>query len=133
MTKRSQWVPEIAYEEAEDGLTSSIPFIAVPQDEEMPKILFIFESRDTGEIERTVNVNIVIRKAADGSMEVEKVERGEPPAHLAEIAYSDADQVKRLKEDFGLYVVGGGRVNVAGLTKANIGPACEGTLTPLPQ
>lgn len=47
----SSWVPEIAYEEAEGGVTSNIPFISVPKDEEMPKVLFIFESRDTGEIE----------------------------------------------------------------------------------
>lgn len=52
MSKKSkQWVPEIAYEEAEGGVTSSIPFITVPQGEDMPKVLFIFESRDTGEIE----------------------------------------------------------------------------------
>jgi hypothetical protein len=47
----SSWVPEIAYEEAEGGVTSSIPFITVPDDEEMPKVLFIFESRETGETE----------------------------------------------------------------------------------
>lgn len=52
MSKKSkQWVPEIAYEEAEGGVTSSIPFITVPTGEDMPKVLFIFESRDTGEIE----------------------------------------------------------------------------------
>lgn len=51
MAKSKQWVPEIAYEEAEGGITSNIPFISVPQDEEMPKVLFVFESRDTGEIE----------------------------------------------------------------------------------
>jgi hypothetical protein len=46
------WVPEIAYEEsAAGGITSNIPFITVPQGEEMPKVLFVFESRDTGEIE----------------------------------------------------------------------------------
>lgn len=45
------WIPEIVYEEAEDGLTSNIPFISVPAQEEMPKILFIFESRETGEYE----------------------------------------------------------------------------------
>tara|TARA_R110002074_G_scaffold72657_2_gene167267 strand:- start:869 stop:1213 length:345 start_codon:yes stop_codon:yes gene_type:complete len=46
------WVPEIFYEEADEaGLTSHIPFIAVPDEEEMPKILFIFESRETGEFE----------------------------------------------------------------------------------
>lgn len=46
-----KWVPEIEYEEAEGGITSNIPFISVPEEEEMPKVLFIFESRDTGEVE----------------------------------------------------------------------------------
>ena len=36
-----------------------------------------------------------------------------------------ADQVKRLKEEFAVYVVGGGRVNVAGITQANLGPTCR--------
>ncbi len=46
------WVPEIMYEgETEDALTSHIPFIPVPEGEEMPKVLFIFESRETGETE----------------------------------------------------------------------------------
>lgn len=48
---KKQWVPEIEYEEAEGGITSNIPFISVPENEEMPKVLFIFESRDTGEVE----------------------------------------------------------------------------------
>jgi len=39
------------YEEAEEGLTSNIPFIQVPAEEVMPGVLFIFESRDTGEFE----------------------------------------------------------------------------------
>ena len=48
----SNWVPEIFYEEADEtGLTSHIPFITPPDDEEMPKMLFIFESRETGEFE----------------------------------------------------------------------------------
>ncbi len=55
MSSRSQrsnrWVPEIMYEESEGGLTSNIPFIQVPEDEAMPGVLFIFESRDTGEFE----------------------------------------------------------------------------------
>jgi len=46
------WVPEIMYEDtAEEGLTSHIPFIPVPEDEEMPQLVYIFESRETGEIE----------------------------------------------------------------------------------
>ena len=46
-----QWVPEIAYEESEGGVSSKIPFITVPTGEEMPRMLFIFESRETGEFE----------------------------------------------------------------------------------
>jgi hypothetical protein len=45
------WHPEVCYEESEGGLTSKIPFIPVPIGENMPKLLFIFESRETGEFE----------------------------------------------------------------------------------
>ena len=47
----NNWVPEIMYEEGVDGLSSHIPFVQVPTEEDMPKILFIFESRDSGEFE----------------------------------------------------------------------------------
>jgi hypothetical protein len=39
------------YEEADDGMSSNIPFIMVPNGEVMPGMIFIFESRDTGEFE----------------------------------------------------------------------------------
>jgi len=45
------WIPEICYEEDAEGLSSHIPFIQVPVEEEMPKFLFIFESQETGEFE----------------------------------------------------------------------------------
>ena len=48
---KKTWVPEIFYEEGGDGMSGQIPFISVPQSEEMPKMLFIFESRETGEVE----------------------------------------------------------------------------------
>ncbi len=51
MSDTMRWIPEIVYEEADDGLTSNIPFISVPDGQSMPKILFIFESRETGEFE----------------------------------------------------------------------------------
>ena len=51
MNDSMRWIPEIVYEDADDGLTSNIPFISVPQGQDMPKILFIFESRETGEFE----------------------------------------------------------------------------------
>ena len=39
------------YEDDAEGQASKIPFIQVPAEEEMPKILFVFESRETGEFE----------------------------------------------------------------------------------
>ncbi len=50
-SRANKWIPEIFYEDDEDGLTSHIPFIQVPENEVMPGMLFIFESRDTGEFE----------------------------------------------------------------------------------
>jgi len=47
-----KWIPEIMYEESEEGGASShIPFIMVPVNESMPNLLYIFESRDTGQTE----------------------------------------------------------------------------------
>ena len=51
MSSGKNWVPEIMYEEAEEGLSSHIPFIPVPKNEEMPKLIYVFESRETGEFE----------------------------------------------------------------------------------
>lgn len=51
MKNNNNWIPEIMYEESDDGMTSNIPFIMVPQEEIMPKVVFIFESRETGEYE----------------------------------------------------------------------------------
>ncbi len=48
---QKNWIPEICYEEGQDGLSSHIPFIQVPESEAMPPLLFIFESRETGEYE----------------------------------------------------------------------------------
>jgi aromatic-amino-acid transaminase len=36
-----------------------------------------------------------------------------------------ADQVAQLKDQFGIYIVGSGRLNVAGMTKANMLPLCQ--------
>jgi hypothetical protein len=51
MKNSSKWIPEIMYEDDEGGMTSKIPFIMVPKEEKMPKLLFMFESRETGEFE----------------------------------------------------------------------------------
>ena len=47
----TDWYPEIMYEEQDDGISSKIPFVMVPNDKEMPSLLYIFESRETGEFE----------------------------------------------------------------------------------
>ena len=49
--KASSWIPEIMYEEDPNGTSHALPFVLVPDQEEMPKLLFIWEHRDTGEKE----------------------------------------------------------------------------------
>ena len=51
MSSDKRWIPEIMYEEVEDGLSSHIPFVPVPKGEQMPTLLYVFESRETGEFE----------------------------------------------------------------------------------
>ena len=46
-----QWYPEIMYEEQDDGISSKIPFVMVPENQQMPRLLYIFESSETGEFE----------------------------------------------------------------------------------
>jgi len=49
---KNNWIPEIMYEDSgEEGMTSNIPFVPVPSGEEMPRILYVFESRETGDLE----------------------------------------------------------------------------------
>ncbi len=49
--EKKNWIPEIMYEESSGEGSSNLPFIQVPQGEEMPKLLFMFESRQTDESE----------------------------------------------------------------------------------
>ena len=48
---KTPWIPEIMYEDSGEGISSHIPFIQVPLGEHMPNMLFMFESRETGEFE----------------------------------------------------------------------------------
>jgi len=47
----TKWIPEIMYEENDEGQSSAIPFIMVPVKQDMPKLLYIFESRSTENFE----------------------------------------------------------------------------------
>ena len=78
------WIPEIMYEDSPDaevaGLTSNIPFIPVPENENMPSILFIFESRETGEFEPGLEgeelpvINFELHQYADMAILKEKLD-----------------------------------------------------------
>jgi len=53
---KRKWVPEIVYEEYEEGgLTNGLPFITIPDDKEMPGILFFLGTNNTGEYEPDSN------------------------------------------------------------------------------
>ena len=54
--EKRMWVPEIVYEEYEgSSLTDGLPFITVPQDKEMPGVLFFLGTQETGEFEPDEN------------------------------------------------------------------------------
>ena len=48
---KRKWIPEIMYEDGEQGLTNNLPFVQVPLEKEMPGVLFMFGSKATGEFE----------------------------------------------------------------------------------
>ena len=48
--EKRQWVPEICYEEYETAdLTNGLPFIQIPENKEVPDVMFFFASKETGE------------------------------------------------------------------------------------
>ena len=50
--EKRRWVPEICYEDYENAeLTNGLPFIQIPEDKEMPNVLFFFGSKETGEFQ----------------------------------------------------------------------------------
>ena len=58
MSEKRKWVPEIMYEEyEEDSMSGGLPFIQVPEDKDMPDILFMFGSQETGEFEPDIDGN----------------------------------------------------------------------------
>jgi hypothetical protein len=39
---RTNWIPNIYYEEDVEGITKGFPFVEIPQDKDMPNCLFIY-------------------------------------------------------------------------------------------
>ncbi len=68
MKNKKKWIPEIYYEDygkGEESLTGGIPFINVPQENQMPKILFMYESRDLKGIEEEIEKEIILHSYAN--------------------------------------------------------------------
>tara|TARA_Y100000287_G_C14077424_1_gene283868 strand:+ start:222 stop:566 length:345 start_codon:yes stop_codon:yes gene_type:complete len=56
MSDNRKWVPEIVYEDYEEhNLSGGLPFIQVPPDKEMPDIIFILGSEETGDFEPDID------------------------------------------------------------------------------
>jgi hypothetical protein len=56
MSDKRKWVPEIMYEDYEEGsISGGLPFVQVPPDKEMPDTLFMFCSQETGEFEPDID------------------------------------------------------------------------------
>lgn len=49
MTDKRNWIPEIYYEEGSDGMAGQFPFVQIPNDKDMPSMLFILGSKETGD------------------------------------------------------------------------------------
>lgn len=63
-----KWIPEIYYEDygrGEESLTGGIPFINVPLENNMPKIIFIYESRDLKDKEEEIEKEIILHSYAN--------------------------------------------------------------------
>tara|TARA_B000000557_G_C20715277_1_gene417703 strand:- start:29 stop:382 length:354 start_codon:yes stop_codon:yes gene_type:complete len=61
----TNWKPEIYYEdysygEENSSITSGLPFINVPNDHNMPSVLFICEARDISEEENDLEKEIIV-------------------------------------------------------------------------
>lgn len=49
MSNNHRWIPEIFYEEKNDGMTQGLPFVNVPEDKVMPSSVFICGIKDLKE------------------------------------------------------------------------------------
>ena len=54
----SKWVPNIYYEEKNEGITGGLPFIDVPYGRNMPGCLFICESKDYRDLSQETKDNL---------------------------------------------------------------------------
>ena len=57
---KDKWMPEIFYEEKQDGMTQGLPFVNIPQDKVMPSSVFIcgVEASQEEEEEKEVTVHM---------------------------------------------------------------------------
>jgi hypothetical protein len=55
LNDKRNWIPEIFYEEGTDGMAGQFPFIQIPVDKDMPTMLFMLGSKETGEFTPSSN------------------------------------------------------------------------------
>ena len=65
MNQKSNWIPEIYYEETNEGITAGLPFINVPSDRSMPSCMFICEVRQVDEEDNEIEKEIIIHSLAN--------------------------------------------------------------------
>ncbi len=60
-----KWIPEIFYEEENNGLTGGLPFVEVPIDKSMPSCMFICEVRPVNEEDNEIEKEVIVHSFAN--------------------------------------------------------------------
>ncbi len=81
----------------------------------------VAEMRDRIQEMRTLFVNTLKELGVDADFSFIERQNG-----MFSFSGLSKAQVQRLKEEFGIYIVGSGRISVAGMTKSNMQPLCKG-------
>ena len=55
---KDKWLPEIFYEEKNDGITQGLPFVNIPKDKDMPSSIFLCGIENNQESEEQKEVTI---------------------------------------------------------------------------
>ncbi len=96
---RTNWIPNIYYEEDIEGITRGFPFIEVPQDKDMPNCLFVYgiknlDTKFQDEFEKEVsmfsyaNMNLLKEKLSPEIFDMIRITLGLQPLHEAAVESS---------------------------------------------
>ncbi len=96
MSNKTNWIPNIYYEEDAEGITRGFPFIEVPQDKDMPNCLFVYgmktlDTKFEDEFEKEVsmfsyaNMNVLKEKLSPEIYDIIRITLGLQPVHAATV------------------------------------------------